>query len=248
MKTTNFYNHEYYEKQEFGFRGERRSDHKRILELLRVKANDRVLEIGCGLGILMKKIPSKKKIGIETNDFAIKECRKRGISVIKANAEKRLPFKNSSFDIVIMNELVSHLRKPRFILKECFRILSPKGKIILTAPARSFFFHNISATHLSEMTVRELGELVKKSGFKILTHEVCGISFLYPLMENLLFRPFRLLRYILKRKQEKKTVRLIDSCHGLVDKTILKPLSFYRKYFLGLGLNQLVFAQKSNCI
>jgi methionine biosynthesis protein MetW len=237
------YDQKYYKKHKFVFSAEERSDHKRILELLKPKSSDKVLEIGCGFGILLKKIPSKKKIGIELNDFAIKECLKRGINVIKANVEKGLPFRDSSFDIIIMNEVISHLRNPMFVLKECFRILTPKGKIIMTAPVRSIFFHNISETHLSEMTIRELKELVQQCGFKVLSHEVCGISFLYPLMENFLFKPFRFLKYILGRRQE-KTVKLIDSCRGLVDKTFLKPLSLYRKCFLILGLNQLIIAQK----
>lgn len=238
------YDQRYYEEYEFGFQAEERSDHKRILELLKPKADDRVLEIGCGFGVLLKKIPSAKKIGIETNDIAIRKCRKRELSVIKADAEKGLPFKDSSFDIVIMNEVLEHLKTPGFVLEECFRILVPRGKIVLTGPARNFFLRDISATHLSEMTIKEMRELVQECGFKVLSQEVCGISFLYPLLENLLFKPFRLLRYIFRRKQEERSVRLIDSCHGLADRTFLKPLSHYRKRFLGLGLNQLILAQK----
>ena len=245
MDDINLYDQKYYKELEFGLKSETRSDHKRILELLKIKLTDKVLEIGCGFGVLLKKIPSKKKIGIETNDLAIRECRKRGLSVIKADAEKGLPFKDSSFDIVIMNELIEHLKKPKFVLEECFRILAPQGRVIITTPARSFFAHDLSPTHFSEMSIKEMRELVQTYGFKVLTHEVCGVSFLYPLLENFLFRPFRFLRYILGRKQEKKTVGLIDSGHRLADRTFLKPLSDYRRHFLGLGLNQLILVQKA---
>lgn len=244
MKSINFYDQRYYEEYEFGFQAEERADHKRILELLKPKVSDRVLEIGCGFGVLLKKIPSQRKMGIETNEFAIRECQKRKIAVIKADADKGLPFENSSFDIAIMNEVLEHLKKPEFVLKECFRILGPKGKVIITGPACSFFLHDVSPTHLSEMTVKEMRELIEKCGFRVLNHEVCGISFLYPLLENLFFKPFRFLRYFWGRKRQKKGVKLIDSCHGLADKTLLKPLSRYRKRFLWLGLNQLIFAQK----
>jgi len=245
MKVTSFYNQKYYERQEYGFSAEERSDHKRILELLKPKSSDKVLEIGCGFGILLKKIPSKKKIGIEVNDFAIKECLKRGISVIKANAEKRLPFKNSSFDLVIMNELIEHLKKPQKVLKECFRILSPKGKIIITTPVKSFFHHDLAESHFSEMTLKKLRKVVEEGGFDVITHEVNGISFLYPLLENVFFKPFRLLRYLLVKNQKvAKTISLIDSCHRLTDKTFLKPINQFRKYFLELGTGQLILATK----
>jgi len=243
MGDIGLYDQKYYEAHEFSFRNEERTDHKRILELLNIKTSDRVLEIGCGFGVLLNKITSKERIGIETNDSAIKECRNRGLSVIQADVEKGLSFKNSSFDIVIMNEVIEHLKKPEFVFKECFRILVPGGKIIITSPARNFWVHDLSGTHFSEMTVKEMRELIEKCGFKVLTQEVCGISFLCPLLENFLFKPFRFLRYILGRKQ-KKAVRLIDSCHGLADRTFLRPLAYYRKHFLRLGWNQIVLGQK----
>lgn len=242
MKDFELYDPKYYKMHEFVFKAEDRPDHNRMLELLKPEASDRVLEIGCGFGVLLARIPSEKKIGIETNDLAIEECRKRGISAVKADVEQGLLFENSSFDIVIMNEVLAHLKNPEFALKECFRVLSKEGKIIITTPARNLFFHNISPTHFSEKTVKEMKTLMEKHGFKILSQEVCGISFLYPLLENLLFKPFRFLRYAFSKKQ-RKTVKIIDSCHNLAD-IFLKPLAHYRKHFLWLGLNQLILAQK----
>ncbi len=237
------YDRQYYEKQKFGFVTENRPDHKHILDLLGVKAGERVLEIGCGFGVLLKKIPSRRKIGIETNETAIGECRKRGLSVLKADAETKLPFKNASFEIIIMNEVIEHLTKPKIALEECFRILKPKGKIIITTPIKNFFVHDLAETHWSEMTVGELRQLVQESGFKVLSHEVNGISFLYPFFETLFFKPFRLLRYHLGDEQKNK-VKLIDSLHGIADKTILNPFSFYRSYWMGIGSNQLILAEK----
>ena len=245
MDDIKFYDQEYYHAQEFGFKTEERSDHKRILDLLKAKTKDKVLEIGCGYGVLLKKIPSKKKVGVETNDSAIKEGRRRGLSVIKANAERKLPFKDSSFTIIIMNEVIEHLTEPKRALKECFRVLSPKGKIIITTPVKSFFHHDLAESHFSEMTLKELKELVGECGFEMLTHEVSGVSFLYPLLENVFFKPFRLLRhFFIKNQKATKTVSMIDSCHGLADKTLLRPISQFRKCFLKLGTSQLILAKK----
>jgi len=236
----NLYGKKYYKRLEFGFKSETREDHKRILQLLEVKPIDRILEIGCGFGVLLKKIPSKEKIGIETNNFAIKECRKRGLFVIKADAEKTLPFKNLSFDIVVMNEVIEHLKKPEFVLNECYRVLKKNGKILITTPVYHFLTKNMEGkeSHFSEMSVKEIRALIAKTGFEILIHEANGIFFLYPLLELFLFKPFRLLQ---KKKIAPKT---IDKGHSLVDKTFLKPLSWYRKRFLSLGLGQLILAQK----
>ena len=72
------YNDNYYQMHEFSYSCECRQDHKRILELLQIKPCDKTLEIGCGFGILLSKVSAETKVGVETNDVAIDECRRRG--------------------------------------------------------------------------------------------------------------------------------------------------------------------------
>lgn len=246
METSDMYDQQYYESQGYCFAAGNRYDHKRILELIKFKKKDRVLEIGSGLGVLLTKIPSDKRVGIETNDYAIKESIKRGIEVIKTDAEKELPFKDASFDVIIMNEVIEHFRKPKPVLEECYRILSPGGKIIITTPSKGFFIHDMAESHFSEMTLRELRDLVRECHLKIITQEVNGISFLYPIFENVFFKPFRLLRYrfVRNNKSNAKTVKSIDACHNWADKTLLKPISSYRNFLLWLGTQQLILAEK----
>lgn len=239
------YTRKYFLEHEFSYINENREDIKRILTLLNLNKKDKVLEIGCGLGVLLSKIPSKNKIGIEISDFAIKVCRQKKLSVIKKDVDRGIPFKNSSFDVIIMNEVISHLKNPKFVLKECKRILKNNGRLLITSPVRNIFFHNISPTHLYEFSIKELKELIEKEGFQVLNHEVCGISFLHPIMENLFFRPFRFLRKILNKKRKGRSV---DNFHKFADKTILKPMGTYRKFLLSLGTNQLILAKKIKII
>jgi len=234
----------YYQSIEYGFRSDHRADHMRILDLIGPNKEEKVLEIGCGFGILLNKIPVTYKVGIETNDIAINECNIKQLKVVKADAEKKLPFKNKSFDVVIMNEVIEHLKNTELVLDECYRILTDKGRIIITTPAKSLFFNNSSTTHFSEMTINELKKLVKKHKFKVVSHEVNGISFLYPIMENLVFRPARTARTLFKQQEKRKGVNVIDYIHTIADNTILKLISFYRKSFLMLGVNQLIYAKK----
>lgn len=244
MSTADLYNYGYYQEYEYSFKNEHRQDHEEILKLLAIKEDDRVLEIGCGLGVLLSKIPSRKRVGVETNDSAIEECKKRGLSVTKVSNEEKLPFADRAFDIVIMNEVIEHLKDPGYALSECFRILSPNGRVIITTPIRSFFVHNLSSTHFSEMTTKEVASLMSDHGFKILSQEVSGLSFLYPLLENLIFRPFRLIKRAADARGSGSTSKAVDGCHLLADKTLLKPLALYRKTFLRLGTNQIILGQK----
>ena len=158
-KNDELYDQHYYQIQGYGFGATDRQDHKRIIELLRKYKTNRVLEIGVGLGILLQRIKAKKKVGTETNEYAIKACKKLGISVIKNDAEKGLPFKDSSFDAIIMNEVIEHFKKPKPVVLDCYRILAPYGKIVISTPAKSFFAHDLTESHFSEMTQKELKSL-----------------------------------------------------------------------------------------
>lgn len=245
-KNDDLYDQHYYQIQGYGFTADDRQDHKRIIELLKRYKTDSVLEIGVGLGILLSRIKARKKVGTETSDYAIKVCKKLGITVIKNDAEKGLPFKDSSFDTIVMNEVIEHFKKPKPVLLDCYRILVPKGKIVISTPAKSFFAHDLTESHFSEMTQKELKKLVEECGFKVIIQEVNGITFLYPIIENFLYKPFRLLRYFFVKNKKENTspVSMIDSVHGIADKTILKPLNKYRNFLLSIGQQQLIVAEK----
>ena len=76
--TEDLYNQNYYQGQEFGFKSECRADHDRIIELLQAyapkKKGARILEIGCGFGNLLKKIPFDNKVGVEVSETGVKRC------------------------------------------------------------------------------------------------------------------------------------------------------------------------------
>lgn len=244
-KIDELYDDHYYEWQGYGFYSENRSDHKRIIELLENRKKDKILEIGAGLGILLQRIDAKEKVGTETNDYAIAEGKKRGIKMIKNDAEKGMPFKPNTFDVIIMNEVIEHFKKPKPVLKECYKILKPGGTIIISTPAKSFFAHDLTESHFSEMTQKELRNLVTECGFKFVTQEVSGITFLYPILENVFFKPFRILRYFFgKKKEGEQAVKTIDSFHGFADSFILRPLNRYRSFLISIGQQQLVLAEK----
>lgn len=250
MKNQDLYDQTYYESQGYCFAAGDRYDHKRILELIQCKKSDKVLEIGCGLGVLLEKIPCDYKIGLETNDYAIKICKgKRNIKVLKVDAEKSIPFKESTFDYIIMNEVIEHFKKPKLVLQNCYKILKKGGKIVISTPARNFFAHDLAESHFSEMTLEQLRNLVKECKLHTITQEVNGISFLYPLFENLCFKPFRLARYGLikntkKGKRPSLIVNMIDAIHKVADISILRPISTYRNFLINLGVQQLIYAEK----
>jgi SAM-dependent methyltransferase len=118
-----------------------------------------------------------------------------GLDVRKCDVEREsVPFPDASFDVVVFNELLEHLRiDPIFTLREVCRVLAPGGTLLLSTPnLRSlrgivnFLFRNQChscsggiysqyeklatlghAGHVREYTTREVREFLGRVGFTV---------------------------------------------------------------------------------
>lgn len=96
----------------------------------------KVLDVGCNSGEFMKMIRDGKGcdvVGVDISTNALKLARKKKLKVYNASAEK-LPFADSSFDAVILREVLVHIHEPLKALKEIRRVLRPKGFLLGSAP------------------------------------------------------------------------------------------------------------------
>ncbi len=84
------------------------------------------LHLGCGSNLLP---------GWINTDFPPKSD-----SVTELDATKPFPFENDSFDYVFSEHMIEHIsyEDGHFMLKECFRILKPCGKIRCSTPDLRF--------------------------------------------------------------------------------------------------------------
>ena len=111
-----------------------------------IKANSRVLDIGCGDGRIIsefKDIPSEI-VGIDSDDKAIEDAQKvfskeDKIKIMKGNAFK-LPFENESFDyVLLMMTLVNFSENKLKALSEMKRVLTKSGSIIISVYSDTAF-------------------------------------------------------------------------------------------------------------
>jgi len=116
---------------------------KKMIEL--VGTGKEVLDLGCFSGYMMKQFikNGNKTIGTDTNKMFIKHCQDDGLNVFYIDSEKRLPFANSSFDVVVAGELIEHIYDTNKFLEECNRILRPGGELIISTPNMGFWKHRL---------------------------------------------------------------------------------------------------------
>ncbi len=107
----------------------------KLLRSFSGKKRLKILDIGCGTG---KNIESFSKLGktwgIDISPQAINYCKKRGIKNIKLGNAEKTGYRTESFDVVTLLDVLEHVDDNK-TLKEIYRILKPKGILIVSVPA-----------------------------------------------------------------------------------------------------------------
>ncbi len=92
----------------------------------RIEEGAKVLDLGCGSGVLLKMLKDKKHIygnGIEIAQNEVIQCLEKGLSVIQGNIDDGLKqFKDKSYDYVILNQTLQSTYNPDYVLEEMLRV------------------------------------------------------------------------------------------------------------------------------
>lgn len=126
---------------------------KKIISLIHVNPNEKVLDIGCGRGEVAIWLAKQgcQVVGIDYSASAIKLANKALLLQPKAIQQKikfqrmnlnNLVFSNTKFDVVICTEVLEHIYPDEQdqLLKQIKVILKPEGFLFIhTSPSKWFF-------------------------------------------------------------------------------------------------------------
>ncbi|MCS7097877.1 MAG: methyltransferase domain-containing protein [Candidatus Methanomethyliaceae archaeon] len=99
-----------------------------LLNKLRPKEDEILLDIGCGTGILFNMVNCKTMIGLDISINMLREVKNRGkIDLILADGE-HLPIKDESIDIITSVTVLNLIMDKKRFLSEIMRCLKRGGK------------------------------------------------------------------------------------------------------------------------
>jgi trans-aconitate methyltransferase len=153
-----------------------------IVELLAPKAGERILDLGCGDGVLTAKLAAMgcDVVGVDGSSAQVEAAQKLGLDARVMDGEK-LTF-HSEFDAVFSNAALHWMRNPEAVIRGIWQALRPKGRLVaefgghgcvakikkaLVAALNRRGLDGEAAVPWYFPTVEEYSGLLKKAGFAI---------------------------------------------------------------------------------
>lgn len=101
-----------------------------LLDFFKPRAGERVLDLGCGDGVLTEKIAAAgaSVVGVDASPEMVAAAKARGIDARRADA-RALGFERD-FDAVFSNAVLHWIREPDAVIASVARVLRPGGRFV----------------------------------------------------------------------------------------------------------------------
>lgn len=112
----------------------------RILQNMRIaqaekfiRDGDRLLDLGCFDRVLLERVAPRVKRAVGIDPLATHYAH-ANVEVLKAAIPGEHPFAPADFDCITMLAVLEHIVDKQTLARECFRLLAPKGRVVITVP------------------------------------------------------------------------------------------------------------------
>lgn len=144
---------------------------ERLLAHADVSPGDRILDAGCGTGIVARTAASRigqtgQVVGLDINDGMLSEARRQDTDDTvswETGALEDMPFDDGSFDVILSQQVLQFVPDRALALAELHRTLAPGGKLVI-ASLRDLDFnrsYEALATALERNASQEAGDMMR---------------------------------------------------------------------------------------
>jgi len=177
-----------YQNKDLDYFGMNKSRKKCILDLAGKLAAKKILDVGCGLGLLGKDLKKNGNyiIGIDVSNKALDIARNELDEVMKVDLENNNwpdDLLKNRFDLIIAAEIFEHLLYPERLLEKLGKLLKVDGQLIITTPNFLVWSNRIKMLfgrfvyqsggfwcrdHIHFFTLPELKKMLQAGGWEII--------------------------------------------------------------------------------
>jgi len=185
------------------------------------KKGIQILEIGCGTGGNLEILSNLGEVtGLDVSKYALDFCRKRGVNNLALGRAEKTNFPSESFDLILMLDVLEHIKDDKKAIGETRRILKEGGYFLVTVPAYQFIWseHDEILGHYRRYSISDFSKKLEEAGFDIIKISYF-VSLLFPVILG-----YRILRKILFPKSKKNTAYVV----------LPKPINNFFIYLLKL--------------
>lgn len=157
----------------------------KVIEMLRVDEEARVLDVGCGPGAAVRKaalrVPRGEAVGLDISPKMVAKAQSLSEGIANTSfhvgSSSNLPFERNSFDALTCTFSFHHYEQPEVFLAEALRVLKPEGQLLLLDSARDVsmaiwlqdrFRRYLERSHVRYLTTTELTALLEAARFQLL--------------------------------------------------------------------------------
>ena len=116
------------------------------------------LEIGCGIGSFLEDY--NDVLGIDINQDLIEFCNKMNLNAFVME-EDIIPYPDKSFDSILMDNVLEHIKDPLPLLMEVKRVSSNESNLIVSVPGiKGFTWDKDHKTFYDEKSLTMLFEKI----------------------------------------------------------------------------------------
>ena len=162
-----------------------------------VEPNKRVLDVGCASGLLGKELKQQKNchmVGIEIEERAARKATNIYDRVVVADIEylETIPFSRKYFDIIVLGDVLEHLKNPEKVLQMLREYLADNGYVLISVPNVAHWrirlkllfgkfnyskYGILDENHLRFYTQKTFKQMVEQCGYRVERLE--GFGFLW---------------------------------------------------------------------
>lgn len=169
---------------------------RQTLSRLRMRGDERVLDVGCGTGELLARLAAKYPAAILAGldpvpeMLAMAKAKLSELVDLRIGWANELPWADGTFDLVVSCNMFHYVTHPVAAVREMERVLRPGGRIVITDWCDDYiacrlcniYLRLVSKAHYKTYRQVECASLLKQAGYPEPEIDRYKISWLWGLM------------------------------------------------------------------